>query len=102
MRQGTSLVRDGISASPGIVIGPAFVLHWEPPRAPHITVPSEEVESEVERFNEARSWAKSRIREIQQQTASQLGLVEAQIFEPQILMLDDSDLVEGTIAYIRD
>src|SRR6185369_13878014 len=102
MKTGVSVVRDGISASPRIVIGPAYVLRWEPPRAPHITVPSADVEAEVTRFNEARAWAQARIREIQQQTAGQLGLVEAQIFEPQILMLDDKDLVEGTIAYIRE
>jgi phosphotransferase system enzyme I (PtsI) len=97
-----SLIRDGISASPGIVIGPAFVLRWEPPRAPHVTVPPADVEREIERFHEARAWAKKRIREIQASTAQRLGRVEAQIFEPQILMLDDADLVEGTVAYIRE
>lgn len=97
-----SLIRDGISASPGIVVGPAYVLHWEPPRAPHVTVPTEDVEREIERFMEAREWSKSRIRAIQEQAADRLGKVEAQIFEPQILMLDDPDLINGTIAYIRE
>ena len=31
-----------------------------------------------------------------------LGAVEAQIFEPQILMLEDTDLVNGTVGYIRE
>ena len=98
----SSLVRDGIPASPGIVIGPAFVLQWEAPRAPHVTVKPDEIEQEVERFNEAREFSKSRIRAIQADTAERLGRVEAQIFEPQILMLDDVELVNGTIGYIRD
>ena len=38
-----SLIRDGIAASPGIVIGPAVPLHWDPPRAPHVTVPEDEI-----------------------------------------------------------
>jgi len=97
-----SLVRDGIPASPGIVIGPAHVLRWEVPQVPHRTVQPEEVEREVERFEEARQWAKSRIREIRDQAASRLGEIEAQIFEPQLLMLDDPELRGGTIAYIRD
>ena len=97
-----ALVRDGISASPGIVMGPAYVLRWEPPRAPHVTVPESEIEHEVERFHEARRWAQDRIREIQNHTAERLGSVEAQIFEPQILMLDDVELVSGTVAYIRE
>jgi phosphotransferase system enzyme I (PtsI) len=98
----SSLIRDGIPASPGIVMGPAYVLHWEPPRAPHVTVPPEEIDAEIERFAEARSFAQDRIRTIQTDTATRLGRVEAQIFEPQILMLDDPDLVAGTVAYIRD
>ena len=97
-----SLIRDGIAASPGIVIGPAYVLNWEPPRAPHVTVPADRIDEEIERFAEAREFAKSRIRSIQQDTAERLGRVEAQIFEPQILMLDDIDLVNGTVSYIRD
>jgi phosphotransferase system enzyme I (PtsI) len=95
-------VRDGIPASPGIVVGPAHVLRWEAPRVPHVSVEEDQVEEEVARFHDARSWAQSRIREIQKQTVERLGVVEAQIFEPQILMLDDADLVDGTIDYIRE
>jgi phosphotransferase system enzyme I (PtsI) len=95
-------IRDGIAASPGIVVGPAYVLAWEMPRVPHLTIAAENVEKEIARFDAARDWAKARIREIQQQTADRLGLVEAQIFEPQILRLDDHELVAGTIEYIRE
>lgn len=96
------IVRDGIPAAPGIVIGPAYVLRWEAPRVPHVTVPVEAVEAEIERFRNARQWAQQRIREIQAQTEQRLGYVEAQIFEPQIMMLDDVELIGGTEAYIRD
>ncbi len=98
----SSLIRDGIPAAPGIVMGPAYVLHWEPPRAPHVTVPADEIDAEIERFAEAREFAKARIRSIQVDTAERLGRVESQIFEPQVLMLDDVDLVNGTVAYIRE
>ena len=97
-----SLIRDGIAASPGIVIGPGLPLQWEPPRAPHVTVPPDEIEAEIERFVEAREYAKYRITQIKHDTATRLGPIEAQIFEPQILMLDDDEMVSGTIAYIRD
>ncbi|HEX6063245.1 MAG TPA: phosphoenolpyruvate--protein phosphotransferase [Longimicrobiales bacterium] len=97
-----ALIRDGIPASPGIVIGPALPLQWEPPRAPHVTVPADQIEEEIERFAEAREYAKARILEIKNDTATRLGHIEAQIFEPQILMLDDVEMVEGTISYIRD
>ncbi len=97
-----SIVRDGIPSAPGIVIAPARVLRWEVPRVPHgATVAAGEVEGEVRRFQEACEWAKARIREIQERTAEKLGAVEAQIFEPQVLMLEDADLIDGTIDYIR-
>ncbi|CAN5761802.1 phosphoenolpyruvate--protein phosphotransferase [soil metagenome] len=97
-----SAYRDGIGAAPGIVFGPAHVLRSELPRVPHVNVPPEDVAGEIERFHEARRFAQDRIREIQQQTVERLGSIEANIFEPQILMLDDGDLVDGTVDYIRD
>src|SRR5690606_22705478 len=95
-------VRDGIPASPGIVIGPALVLHWEVPRVPRPTIPEADVEAEIERFHAAREWAKARIRALREDVAERLGQVEAQIFDPQIVMLDDVDLIEPTIAYIKE
>jgi len=98
-----SLVRDGIPAAPGIVIAPARVLRWEVPRVPHgATVAPERVEDEVVRFLDACEWAKGRIRELMERTAKKMGEVEAQIFEPQLLMLEDADLVQGTLGYIRE
>ncbi len=96
-------IRDGIPASPGIVIGRARVLRLETPPVPHGGgVPPESVEDEVRRFQDACQWVAARIRELQEYTREALGEVEAQIFEPQILMLEDVDLVGGTITYIRE
>src|SRR5690554_4248866 len=95
-------VRDGIPASPGIVIGPAHVLDWEVPRVPRATIAAEEVAAEIERFHEAREYAKARIRAIRRETEERLGAVEAQIFDPQIAMLEDAELVDPTVAYIQE
>jgi len=98
-----ALLRDGIPAAPGIVIAPARVLRWEVPRVPHgATVHPDGVEGEVRRFLDACAWAADRIRELQTRTAEAMGEVEARIFEPQVLMLEDADLIQGTVAYIRD
>ncbi|MFL5540246.1 MAG: PEP-utilizing enzyme, partial [Longimicrobiaceae bacterium] len=98
-----SLVRDGIPAAPGIVIAPARVLRWEVPRVPHgATIGADRVDDEVQRFLDACTWAQGRIRELQARTAAAMGEVEAQIFEPQLLMLEDADLVQGTVATIRE
>ncbi|MGH7501500.1 MAG: phosphoenolpyruvate--protein phosphotransferase [Longimicrobiales bacterium] len=96
------LVRDGTPASPGIVVGPAYVLRWELPRPPSMNIGESAIEAEIERFDEARAWAKKRITDVQKGTAKQLGSIEARIFEPQILMLDDVEVVDRTIRYIRE
>ena len=96
-------LREGIPASPGIVIGPARVLRMEMPVVPHGGVIAvDQVEAEVERFYRSVEAVKEQIRRLQDATRSNLGSVEAQIFEPQLLMLEDSDLVGGTASYIRE
>jgi phosphoenolpyruvate-protein phosphotransferase (PTS system enzyme I) len=99
---GERIVRDGTAASPGIVIGPAHVVEWERPRVPHQTIPVDEVDAEIARFREAREATRQRVQEIQRQTEERLGTVEARIFEPQLMMLDDSDLVSDVEAYIGE
>jgi phosphoenolpyruvate-protein phosphotransferase (PTS system enzyme I) len=97
---GERIVRDGTAASPGIVLGPARVVGWERPKVPHEPIPPEQVAEEIERFRRAREATRDRIREIQRQTAERLGPVEAKIFEPQLMMLEDQDLVADVESYI--
>ena len=95
-------VLDGFGASDGIAAGKVFHLEWGVPIVPHVTIAESQVEPEVERFHAARGWAKERLHELQRSTEARLGPVEARIFEPQILMLDDDEVVEGTLRNIRE
>jgi len=97
-----SQILDGLAASEGIARGRIFVLEWGVPRVPHETVPAEAVATEVERFHEALGWAKVRIQELKAATEERLGPMEARIFEPQLLMLDDPALVADTLRYIQE
>jgi phosphotransferase system enzyme I (PtsI) len=73
------------------------------PAVPHGgVVPPSGIEAEVDRFTAACSAVQGQIRELQERTRDNLGSVEAQIFEPQLVMLEDSDLIGGTISYIRE
>ena len=92
----------GIGASPGRVMGEVRRVHRGIDRMPHRTIEPERVEEELRRFTEAREWALERTRELRERTAERLGSVEAKIFDPQALMLEDPDLVEGTESYIRE
>ena len=95
-------VRDGTPASPGIVIGPARVLVWDRPKVPHHTLEPDEVPAEIERFRGALEATRDRLRAIQDETRERLGRVEAQIFEPQLMMLQDTELVGDVEAYISE
>jgi len=96
-------VRDGLAASAGIASGPVHLLRWEHPLVPHHrALEPHERPREVERFHEARAWAADRIREVRDSTHARLGPVEARIFDPQILILDDSELVDGTVRFIQE
>jgi len=97
-----TIVLDGSPASDGIAAGKVFLLDWGVPVVPHRTVDADAVEAEVERFHEARVWAKDRLVELQGTAKDRLGAVEARIFDPQLLMLDDAELVDGTLRYIRE
>jgi phosphotransferase system enzyme I (PtsI) len=96
-------VRDGIPASPGIVIATVRVLRMDIPVVAHGgVVPIEMIDDEIARFRDACTAVKEQIRKLQRTTHEQLGEVEAQIFEPQLLMLEDSELIGGTETYIRE
>ena len=97
-----SIILDGSPASEGIGSGSVFLLDWGVPVVPHETVTEADAADEVERFHEARDWAKARLFETKERTEERLGSVEARIFDPQILMLDDSAVVDGTVRYIRE
>lgn len=92
----------GIGTSPGRVIGPAHSLVWDIPRVEHRTIEPAEVESELLSFRNALARAAAGIAQLRESTAKLVGKLEANIFEPQLVMLQDPELIEGTEAYIRD
>jgi phosphotransferase system enzyme I (PtsI) len=91
----------GISASPGIVIGPVHLLRWEVPDVAHRIIADEEVEAEIRRLTDALAAARRRLRQIAERVERHAGPEEAAIFEVQISMLEDADLISRVTAYIR-
>lgn len=92
----------GIPGSPGIVIAPLRRFRWPSPEVPHETVSADAIGREVERFREACERARERTLELKSEVERRLGPVQSKIFDPQLLMLEDPDLIEGTRTYIRD
>ncbi len=97
-----SIVLNGLAASEGIGLGPVHILSWGVPKVPHEIITEKQVDQEIHRFHEAREWARARLEEIKARAQDRLGPVEARIFDPQIVMLDDVEIADGTVRYIRE
>ena len=93
----------GIAASPGIVIGRAFVVHSEGFRVYPITISDKDVPGEIERFDKAIDESKREILEIKrkfEETANDPSLSE--IFDTHIHLHEDVVLIEETVRKVRE
>ena len=99
---GAPRVFKGFPASEGIARGRVRRVDWDVPEVPRVAVPAGGEEMELERFRRARERARRELEGIKRETATRLGPIEARIFDPQILMLDDPEVVEGTKRYISE
>ncbi len=95
------VIRYGISAAPGIVIGKAHVVDSEDLSVPHTRIPHDMVESEVDNFNSALAVTREELLEIKTDLANQMGEDHARIFDAHLLILDDVMVVDDTEALIR-
>jgi phosphotransferase system enzyme I (PtsI) len=91
----------GISASPGIVAGPVYVLHWEVPEVPQRIVSDEEIPAEIERFGATLMRARERLEYVRKRAAHHAGEEEAGIFEAQMLILQDTEMIGRVDGLIR-
>ncbi len=96
------LERRGVSASPGIVIGPAFVRDAERLNISKKLIDPSGVESEVARFLQALADTARELRAIKSDIARRMGDDHARIFDAHLLILDDRMLVDETSAVIKN
>ena len=93
---------EGIAASPGVGIGRAFIFNKEMPRISERRIPANQVEVEVERFRNTLRQVGDEIRRTRRMVEMEHGAELAQIFDAQLLMLQDSQALRHTISLIRD
>ena len=97
-----SRVLSGLGVSPGIAIGEPVVHETRPISALRITIPTEDVEAEIERFRNAISAAVQHIQENRDRAAQQMGEEYAAIFEAHQLIASDPSFVEPVEQVIRE
>lgn len=91
----------GSPASPGIVIGPVHLLRWEVPPVKHRIVPDDQVDVELARFDAAVDRARLRLVQVRDRVAATALEDEAAIFDVQIAILDDAELIQNVHGLIR-
>jgi phosphotransferase system enzyme I (PtsI) len=94
-------VLTGISASPGIAIGKAFLFQNDP-RAMRRSIDSQEVAEEIRRFEEAVRITKEKLHEICEKLSLDRGSGMANLFQAQMLMLEDPMFLDRVYQEIEN
>ena len=91
----TSLIK-GTIASPGIKIGKAFVIEGNKIIIPKYHIREDEVQEELDRFEQGFEKTREEIIAIQKQIANSLSNDMSDIFMSHLMMLEDPMIVEKT------
>ncbi len=92
----------GISVSPGIAIGPAFVHDDDRPAIPEYEVELERLASEMERFHAAVEKAKGEIEELKNKAESESYDSSTSLLDAHLLMLDDPEFKDAVKEKLRE
>ncbi len=87
----------GIGVSPGVVVGPAFLLKSEDQTVVERSISEEEIPREVVRLEEALIATRKQLHDIQRRVAEAMGQESASIFDAHLLVVDDRAFMEEVI-----
>ncbi len=92
----------GILASPGIAIGKALLLQEDEIVLNTNSISESQVDTEVQRFYDARNKSKEQLEVIKQKALETFGEEKEAIFEGHIMLLEDEELEDEILALIKD
>ncbi len=92
----------GIVASPGIVIGRAYVLDRRKVVVAGRRIEEVSARDEVVRFKKALEVSKSQLEDLKKRMTKGLGKSHLYILETHIMLLEDKMLVDGTVKRIKE
>jgi phosphotransferase system enzyme I (PtsI) len=87
-------IYNGIPASGGIAIGPAFLYHPQGLSSLRRNLRAEEIKAEVDRYREAMAKTRTQISELEGKMKAKLGEEHAAIFQAHQVVLDDPLFME--------
>ncbi len=92
----------GLAVSPGITVGPVYVMRAELPEITHRVISPDEVDSEVARLHRAIAEVRKQLEGLREHTEDRAGVEEAKIFSAQIAMLEDRHFLDEVEALVRE
>ncbi len=101
-RSDTEIVLRGIGVSPGVAIGPAFLLLLEQTHVPERNIAASDVGAEIRRFEEALIETRKQIQQIQAALSLQTRAQDASILDAHLMVLDDRTFIEEVVGSVQD
>jgi len=92
----------GIGVSPGVVIGPVFLMVPTAVNVVERDISAEDVDHEICRMEDAFIDTRSQIKGIQRDLERKTGLTNAGILDAHLMVLEDRALIEEIVEEIRD
>jgi len=96
------LILRGIAASPGIIIGPAYLFGEKTAVYKESARPVKNAEEEIKKFEKAIENSKVELEEIKSGLIKKLGFKKANFLDVQILALGDPWIIDETIKKIKE
>ncbi len=91
----------GVGVSPGVAVAPAICIQWAFPTVPDRTVAPSELEHEIHRLHTAVDAVVVELEALRERTRERAGQEEAGIFDAQMMMARDPEVLLGIEALIR-
>ncbi|WP_334469739.1 phosphoenolpyruvate-protein phosphotransferase PtsI [Arsenophonus sp. PmNCSU2021_1] len=91
----------GISVSPGIAFGKALILKEAPIVVNQKKISDAQIDSEINRFIAGREKAIAQLKTIKKTAEKNLGEEKAEIFEGNIMLLEDEELEQEIFSFIK-
>lgn len=94
-------VLHGIGVSPGVAFGPAMIIRFDVPDVPNRTITAAEVDTEIRKLREAAVHVTKVLEGLRDRVMERAGVEESRIFDAQILMVQDEDILGEVEQLIR-
>jgi phosphotransferase system enzyme I (PtsI) len=97
----TDRIIRGVGVSPGVAIAPVITVQWAFPNVPDRTVAASELEHEIHRLHAAVDAVILELEALRERALQRAGPEEAGIFDAQMMMARDPDVLAGIEVLIR-